>query len=57
MMVDFVGVMNKVTGVTSLGFGITVSNCLEGRGYKEKPQSSKIEDWGVVRLRKIGGCG
>jgi hypothetical protein len=57
MMVDFVGVMNKVTGVTSLGFGVTVSNCLEGRGYKEKPQSSKIEDWGVVRLRKIGGCG
>jgi hypothetical protein len=56
-MVDFVGVMNKVTGVTSLVFAVTVSNCLEARGLKGKPQSSKIEGWGVVRLREIGGCG
>jgi hypothetical protein len=32
MMVDFVGVMNKVTGVTSLVFAVTLSNRSEGRG-------------------------
>ena len=50
MMVDFVGVMNKVTGVTSLGCAVTLSNGLEGR-EKGKAPILEIEDWGMVRLR------
>jgi len=37
MMVDFVGVLNKVTGVTSLGFGVTLSNGSEGREKGKAP--------------------
>jgi hypothetical protein len=37
MMVDFVGVLNKVTGVTSLGFAVTLSSCVEEREKGKAP--------------------
>ena len=56
MMVDFVGVLNKVTAVTSLVFARN-HLVLETGGVKEKPQSTNIEDWGFISFRELGGCG